>query len=43
MSDADWLQERIEHYQAWANNMWKAIKDLEDMDMLGRNLRRLIL
>ena len=35
-SDADWLQERIEHYRARTNDMCVAIEDLEDMDKLGQ-------
>ena len=35
-SDADWLQERIEHYRSRMNDMCEAIEDIEDMDKLGQ-------
>jgi len=35
-SSADWLQQRIEHYQDKANDMCEAIEDLDDLDKLGQ-------
>ena len=35
-SSADWLQERIEHDRDKANDMCKAIEDLDDLDKLGQ-------
>ena len=30
-----WLQQRLEHYQAQKNDMCEAIEDLDDMSKLG--------
>ena len=35
-SNAEWLQQRIEHYRARTNDMCEAIKGSEDMDKLGQ-------
>ena len=35
-SNADWPQQRIEHYRARTNDMCEAIKESEDMDKLGQ-------
>ena len=35
-SNADWLQQRIEHYRDKANDMCEAIEDLDDLDKLGQ-------
>ena len=42
-SNADWLQQRIEHYRTRTNDMCKAIEDFDDIDKLGQGLHRLIL
>ena len=33
-SNAEWLQQRIEHYRARTNDMCETIKESEDMDKL---------
>ena len=35
-SSAEWLQQRIEHHRACANDKCETIKESEDMDMLGQ-------
>ena len=35
-SNAEWLQQRIEHYRARTNDMCEIIKESEDMDKLGQ-------
>ena len=35
-SNAEWLQERIEHYRSRTNDMCETIKESEDMDKLGQ-------
>ena len=35
-SNAEWLQQRIEHYRARTNDMCETIKESEDMDKLGQ-------
>ena len=35
-SNAEWLQQCIEHYRARTNDMCKTIKESEDMDKLGQ-------
>ena len=35
-SNAEWLQQRIEHYRDKANDMCEAIEDLGDLDKLGQ-------
>ena len=35
-SSAEWLQQHIEHYRDKANDMCKAIEDLDDLDKLGQ-------
>ena len=35
-SNAEWLQQRIEHYQACTNDMCEAIEESEDMDKLDQ-------
>ena len=35
-SNADWLQQRIGHYRAKANDMCEAIEDFGDFDKLGQ-------
>ena len=35
-SNAEWLQQRIEHYRARTNNMCETIKESEDIAKLGR-------
>ena len=34
--NAEWLQQRIEHYRACTNDMCETIKESEDMDKLGQ-------
>ena len=34
-SNAEWLQQRIEHYRTRTNDMCETIKESEDMDKLG--------
>ena len=36
-SSADWLQQRIGHYRAKANDMCEAIEDFGDFDKLGQD------
>ena len=35
-SNAEWLQQRIEHYRTRTNDMCETIKESEDMDKLGQ-------
>ena len=35
-SSANWLQQRIEHYQDKANDMCEAIENFGDVDKLGQ-------
>jgi len=35
-SNAEWLQQRIEHYRDKANDICEAIEDLGDLDKLGQ-------
>ena len=35
-SNAEWLQQRIEHYWDKANDMCEAIEDFDDFDKLGQ-------
>ena len=35
-SNADWLQQRIGHYRAKANDMCETIEDFGDFDKLGQ-------
>ena len=35
-SNAEWLQQRIEHHRARTNDMCETIKESEDMDKLGQ-------
>ena len=35
-SNAEWFQQRIEHYRAHTNDKCKTIKESEDMDKLGQ-------
>ena len=35
-SNTEWLQQRIEHYQACTNDKCETIKESEDMDKLGQ-------
>ena len=35
-SNAEWLEQRIEHYRDKANDMCEAIEDLGDLDKLGQ-------
>jgi hypothetical protein len=34
-SNVEWLQKRVEHYQANKNDMCKAIEETKDLDKLG--------
>ena len=36
-SNADWLQQRIEHYRAKMNDMCEAIEDFGNFDKLGQS------
>jgi len=35
-SNADWLQQRIDHYRAHANDMYEAIEHIDDIEKLGQ-------
>jgi hypothetical protein len=35
VSNVEWLQKRVEHYQANKNDMCEAIEEIEDLDKLG--------
>jgi hypothetical protein len=34
-SNVEWLQKRVEHYQAKKNDICEAIEETEDLDKLG--------
>jgi hypothetical protein len=34
-SNVEWLQKRVEHYQANKNDMCEAVEEIEDLDKLG--------
>ena len=36
--NADWLQQRIDHYPAHTNDMCEAIEDFDDLDKLGQRV-----
>ena len=38
-SNAEWLQQRIEHYRARRNDMCETIKESEDTDKLGQGFK----